>query len=106
MTADGTVIATVAAGGATDAAGNANTASTTTDNTVTYDTTAPDGDDQPGGRPGRPDQHLADQLHGGLQRAVTGFTDADVTLSGTAGGTDDRDRHRAAAPPTTSPSAA
>ena len=36
---------------------------------------------------------------------VTGFTDGDVTLSGTAGG-DDRDRHRAAARPTTSPSAA
>ena len=44
MTTDGTVIATIAAGGATDAAGNANTASTSTDNTVTFaaaDTTAP-----------------------------------------------------------------
>ena len=35
MTTDGTVVATIAAGGATDAAGNANTASTSTDNTVT-----------------------------------------------------------------------
>ena len=41
--------------GARDAAGNANTASTSTDNTVTYDTIAPDGDDQPGGGPGGSD---------------------------------------------------
>ena len=40
MTGDGTVIANVPAGGATDAAGNTNTASTSTDNTVTYDATA------------------------------------------------------------------
>ena len=66
---DGTVIATIPAGGAQDAAGNGNTASTSTDNTVTYDATRADGDDQPGGRPGRPDERLADQLHGRLQRA-------------------------------------
>ncbi|WP_374688944.1 ExeM/NucH family extracellular endonuclease [Promineifilum sp.] len=36
MTANGTVIATIAAGVAQDAAGNLNTASTSTDNTVTY----------------------------------------------------------------------
>ena len=41
MTGNGTVIATVAAGVAQDAAGNANTASTSTDNTVTYDVTPP-----------------------------------------------------------------
>ena len=48
MTSDGTVIATVPAGsnspstaGAQDAAGNGNNASTSTDNTVTYDTTGP-----------------------------------------------------------------
>lgn len=41
MTSDGTVIATIAAGKAHDAAGNSNAASTSTDNTVTYDTTAP-----------------------------------------------------------------
>ena len=38
MTGSGTVTATIAAGGAADAAGNTNTASTSTDNTVTYDT--------------------------------------------------------------------
>jgi hypothetical protein len=39
MTGNGTVIATVAAGVAHDAAGNANTASTSTDNTVTFTAT-------------------------------------------------------------------
>jgi hypothetical protein len=42
MTGDGTVIATIAADQAHDAASNGNEASTSTDNTVTYDTTAPD----------------------------------------------------------------
>jgi Bacterial Ig-like domain len=39
MTGPGTVIATIGAAKATDASGNGNTASTSTDNTVTYDTT-------------------------------------------------------------------
>ena len=38
---DGLVVATIPAGGPSDAAGNSNTASTSTDNMVTYDTTAP-----------------------------------------------------------------
>ena len=37
MTQRGTVVATIPAGGAADAAGNTNTASTSTDNTVTWD---------------------------------------------------------------------
>jgi hypothetical protein len=41
MTGDGTVIASIAAGKASDAVGNASTASTSSDNTVTYDATAP-----------------------------------------------------------------
>src|SRR4051812_12065770 len=41
MTSDGSVIASLAGGVAHDAATNASTASTSTDNTVTYDTTAP-----------------------------------------------------------------
>ena len=36
MTANGTVVATIPAGGATDVAGNANAASTSTDNSVTF----------------------------------------------------------------------
>lgn len=42
MTSDGTVIASIAAGVAHDIAGNPNSASTSTDNTVTYDTTPPE----------------------------------------------------------------
>ncbi|MEN3282786.1 MAG: large repetitive protein [Solirubrobacteraceae bacterium] len=38
---DGTLSFSIAAGGAQDLAGNSNTASTSTDNTVTYDATAP-----------------------------------------------------------------
>jgi hypothetical protein len=41
MTGSGTVIASIPAGGVQDLAGNTNAASTSTDNTVTYDTTAP-----------------------------------------------------------------
>jgi hypothetical protein len=41
MTSDGTVIASIDAGAAQDAAGNTSVASTSTDNTVTYDTTVP-----------------------------------------------------------------
>lgn len=41
MAADGTVTLTVPAGGALDATGNSNAASTSTDNIVTYDTTRP-----------------------------------------------------------------
>jgi hypothetical protein len=41
MTSSGTVIATIAAGVAQDTAGNWNAASTSTDNSVTYDTTVP-----------------------------------------------------------------
>ncbi len=43
MTVSGTVIADILAGRATDAAGNSNTASTSTDKTVTYDITIPSG---------------------------------------------------------------
>lgn len=41
MTTNGTVIASIAANRATDVAGNPNTASTSTDNTVTYDAAPP-----------------------------------------------------------------
>src|SRR4029077_13028212 len=42
LTTDGTVIATIQSGKAQDAAGNTNNASTSTDNTITRDTTPPD----------------------------------------------------------------
>jgi len=90
MTASGTVIATIPAGTVQDAATNANLASTSTDNTVSY--TAPDVTppsvtiDQAAGQ--------ADPTSGAtvnftvvFSEPVTGFTSADVQLSGTAGAT-------------------
>jgi hypothetical protein len=41
LTSDGTLIVTIPAGGVQDLSGNLNSASTSTDNTVTYDTTDP-----------------------------------------------------------------
>src|SRR5207244_3204497 len=41
ITADGTLVATVPVGGASDAAGNTNAASTSADNSVLYDTVNP-----------------------------------------------------------------
>jgi hypothetical protein len=84
---DGTVIATVPAGGAADAAGNANAASTTTDNTVTFDATHPAVTVEQAAT-------QAGQANVGpigftvtFAEPVTGFTNADVTVGGTAGGT-------------------
>ena len=66
MTTSGTVIATIAAGVAQDVDTNPNAASTSTDNTVTWDVTAPTVTINQAARPGRPDQHQPHQLHGGL----------------------------------------
>ena len=70
-------------------------ASTSTDNTVTYDSDRSDGDDQPGSRPGRPDQRFADQLHRGLQRTGdrTSRPGRDAERHG-RGNHGDRDRQR------------
>ena len=68
VSASGTVVASVAAGTAHDAVGNANTASTSSDDTVTYATAvAADGHGQPGRGPGGPDQREPGELHGHLQ---------------------------------------
>ena len=89
MTTNGTVVATIAAGGVTDTAGNANTASTSTDNTVTFVARyhGADGDDQPGGGPERSDLASPISFTAVFSEAVSGFTAADVAISGTAGGT-------------------
>ena len=84
MTGDGTVIATVPAGGATDAAGNTNTASTTTDNTVTYDATAPDVTINQAAGQADPTNASPISFTVVFSEPVTGFTDTDVTLTGTA----------------------
>src|SRR5438876_4096204 len=84
---DGTVIAGIPAKAATDAAGNGSSASTSADNTVTYDGTAPTVTiNQATGR--------ADPANGSpinftvvLSETVSDFATGDVTLSGTAGAT-------------------
>ena len=55
MTGDGTVVASIPAGAATDAAGNATPASTSTDNSVTFDTGAARWSHHHSGRRGQSD---------------------------------------------------
>jgi len=82
MTGSGTVIASIAAGVAHDAAGNANTGSTSTDNSVTYDITAPTVTiNQAAGQ--------ADPTNGGpinftvvFSKPVAGFATGGVTFTG------------------------
>ena len=91
MTSDGTVIATIAAGVATDAAGNANAASTSTDNTVTYDTTAPTVTIDQAALQADPTNTSPIHFTVVFSESVANFATGDVTLAGTAG----RDhRHR------------
>ena len=94
MTSDGTVIASIPAGGdspstrgAQDAAGNGNTASTSTDNTVSYDTTKPNVTINQAS--GQADPTSVSPIHftAVFNEPVTGFTNTDVTIAGTAGGT-------------------
>jgi hypothetical protein len=90
---DGTVIATIAAGKATDAAGNPNTASTSTDNSVTFQTTAPPDNTAPtvtiNQAAGQADPTSASPINFTVvfSESVSGFTETDVTIGGTAGGT-------------------
>jgi Ca2+-binding RTX toxin-like protein len=92
MTGPGTVIAAIAAGAASDGAGNLSLASTSIDNTVTYapepiDTTPPTVTiDQAASQPD-PDADGSVAFNVVFREAVTGFTSADVVLSGTAPGT-------------------
>ena len=68
---DGTITASVAANKAQDAANNGNTASTSTDNSVTFDTTAPTvAVDQP--RRLEPDERHVGPVHGDVQRTRLG----------------------------------
>jgi hypothetical protein len=85
MTSDGTVIVTIADGVAVDLAGNANTASTSTDNTVTFDTTPPTVMINQAATQADPTNATTIHFTVVFSEAVIGFTDADVTLGGTAG---------------------
>ena len=87
MSGSGTVVATIPAGAANDAVGNSSGASTSTDNTVFFDSVAPTVTiNQAAGQ--------ADPTNTGpinftvvFSEAVSGFATGDVTLSGTAGAT-------------------
>src|SRR5207247_86344 len=89
-TTNATVSATIPAGMATDAAGNGNTASTSTDNSVTFnaaDTTPPSVTINQA--TGQADPTSASPINYtlSLHDALPIFTGSDVTISGTAGGT-------------------
>jgi len=86
MTGSGTVIATILAGVAIDAGSNLNLASTSTDNTVTYDTPPTVTINQAAAQP---DPTSASPINFTVvfNEPVTGFATGDVTLSGTAGAT-------------------
>jgi predicted heme/steroid binding protein len=84
MTGNGTVIAAIAAGVAADAATNGNNASTSTDNTVTYDASRPTVTINQAS--GQSDPTNASPIHFTVvfSEPVSGFINSDVTLSGTA----------------------
>jgi len=86
MTGSGTVTASLAAGTAHDAVGNASTASTSTDNTVTYDVTLPDVAINQAA--GQNDPTNATPIHFTVvfSKPVVDFSAGDVNLSGTAPG--------------------
>src|SRR5439155_1196559 len=87
MTTSGTVTATIGAGVATDAAGNGNTASTSTDNSVTFDTTPPTVtiNQAAGQEIGR--ASCRESFTAVVSEPVSGYNGSGVTISGTAGGT-------------------
>ncbi len=87
MTGSGTVIASVDAGVAHDAAGNGNTASTSTDHTVTYDVTAPTVTINQAAGQADPTRGSPINFTVVFSEAVTDFAAGDVTLGGTAGAT-------------------
>ena len=86
MTTSGTVIASISAGVAVDAGSNPNLASTSTDNTVTYDLPPTVTINQAAGQ-ADPTSALPILFSVTFSEAVTGFATGDVTLSGTAGAT-------------------
>jgi hypothetical protein len=85
MTGSGTVIATIAAGRASDAAGNLNTASTSTDNQVTYDSTGLTVTINQAAGQADPTNAAPINFQVVFNRSVTDFATGDVSLSGTAG---------------------
>jgi hypothetical protein len=87
VTTDGTVEPTIPAGGVEDPVGNTNTVSTSTDNSVTYDTTKPDVTIAQAGSQADPTNSSPINFTVVFNESVTGFATGDVTLGGTAGAT-------------------
>jgi len=87
MTQPGTVTVTVPAGVATDAAGNTNTASTSTDNSVMFDNIDPTVQIEQAVGQADPTNASTVNFTVVFSEAVTGFTTGDVLLTGTAGAT-------------------
>jgi hypothetical protein len=85
MTTAGTVIATINAGAAFDALNNPNLVATSTDNTVTYDGLPPTVTINQA--PGQTDPSSVSPFRFSVvfNKPVTGFTNTDVVISGTAG---------------------
>ena len=87
MTTDGTVVASVVAGVATDSAGNSNSASSSTDNTVTYDITPPAVTINQAAGQSDPTNASPINFTVKFTEPVAVFATGDVTLGGTAGAT-------------------
>ena len=85
MAHDGTVIVSVPAGKVHDEAGNANVASTSTDNTVTYDITPPTVTINQATGQADPTNSTTINFTAVFSEAVVGFATGDVTIAGTAG---------------------
>ena len=86
MTTSGTVIATILANRATDLAGNNNAASTSTDNTVTWDVTPPTVTINQAAAQADPTSTSPISYTVTFSEPVTGFVTGDVSFAGTAGG--------------------
>lgn len=87
MTATGTVTAEVSPNAATDAAGNASAASTSTDNSVDYDGARPTVTINQANGQADPTNASPVTFTVVFSESVTGFTASDVTVGGTAGPT-------------------
>ncbi|MCE1252215.1 MAG: Ig-like domain-containing protein [Anaerolineae bacterium] len=87
MSKSGDVTASLAAGVAHDSVGNGNTASTSSDNKVTYDITAPSVTINQASGQADPTSASTINFTAVFSETVSGFTNSDVTVSGTAAGT-------------------
>jgi hypothetical protein len=83
---DGTVVASIGADGAQDGAGNGNRTSTSSDNSVLYDGTAPTLAINQASGQADPTSSSPIRFTAVFTEPVSGFQNGDVTIGGTAGG--------------------